>query len=137
MIGEQYKIIGIAQAETIRHKRDLWTFIERSLRIKKDILRHLVKTESMSVDQFRFELKCKPRYSTVCSRDNASPLMRERGSWGGSVFGIKEAFRTFSLVYEKSVVSTPGYKAMEIFIQPHLISTFVVRITKHEIISIL
>ncbi len=34
-IGEQYKIIGIAQAETIRHKRDLWTFIERSLRIKK------------------------------------------------------------------------------------------------------
>ncbi len=35
MIGEQYKIIGIAQAEKIRHKRDLWTFIERSLRIKK------------------------------------------------------------------------------------------------------
>ncbi len=35
MIGEQYKIIGIAQAETIRHKRDLWTFIERSLQIKK------------------------------------------------------------------------------------------------------
>ncbi len=28
-------IIGVAQAETIRHKRDLWTFIERSLRIKK------------------------------------------------------------------------------------------------------
>ncbi len=47
MIGEQYKIIGIAQAETIRNKRDLWTFIERSLQIKKDILRHLVKTESM------------------------------------------------------------------------------------------
>ncbi len=35
MIGEQYKIIGIAQVETIRHKRDLWTFIGRSLRIKK------------------------------------------------------------------------------------------------------
>ncbi len=35
MICEQYIIIGIAQAETIRHKRDLWTFIERSLRIKK------------------------------------------------------------------------------------------------------
>ncbi len=35
MIGEQYEIIGIAQAETIRSKRDLWTFIERSLRIKK------------------------------------------------------------------------------------------------------
>ncbi len=47
MIGDQYRIIGIAQAETIRHKRDLWKFIERSLRIKKDILRHLVKTESM------------------------------------------------------------------------------------------
>ncbi len=47
MIGEQYKVIGIAQTETIRHKTDLWTFIERSLRKKKDILRHLVKTESM------------------------------------------------------------------------------------------
>ncbi len=35
MSAEQYRIIGIAQAETIRHKRDLWTFIERSLRIKK------------------------------------------------------------------------------------------------------
>ncbi len=45
MIGEQYKIIGIAQAETIRHKRDLWTFIERSH--QSDILRHLVKAESM------------------------------------------------------------------------------------------
>ncbi len=29
IICEQYKIIGIAQAETIRHKKDLWTFIER------------------------------------------------------------------------------------------------------------
>ncbi len=35
MIGEQYKIIGIAQAETNAYKRDLWTFIELSLRIKK------------------------------------------------------------------------------------------------------
>ncbi len=35
MSGEQYKIIGRAQTETIRHKRDLWTFIERSLRMKK------------------------------------------------------------------------------------------------------
>ncbi len=43
MIGEQYQIIGIAQAETIRHKRDLWTFIERTLRIKKDILRGFSK----------------------------------------------------------------------------------------------
>ncbi len=137
MIGEQYKIMGIAQAETIRHKRDLWTFIERSLRIKKDILRHLVKTESMWVDQVKFELKCSPRYLTVCSRDNASPLMRENGSLGGSVFGIKEAFRTFSLVYEKSVFSTPGHKTMKVIIQPLLIRTFAVRVAKHEIISIL
>ncbi len=56
---------------------------------------------------------------------------------GGSVFGIKEALRTLSLVYETSVVSSPGHKTMEIFIQPLLISTFVVRVTKHEIISIL
>ncbi len=56
---------------------------------------------------------------------------------GGSVFGIKEAFRTLSLVDEKSVVSTPGYKVMKVFIQALLISTFVVSITKHEIISIL
>ncbi len=56
---------------------------------------------------------------------------------GGSVFGIKEAFRTFSLVYEKSVVNTPGHKTMEVVIQPLLIKTFAIRITKHEIISIL
>ncbi len=56
---------------------------------------------------------------------------------GGSVFGIKEAFRTLSLVYEKSVVSTPGHKAMGIFIQALLINTVVIRIAKHEIISIL
>ncbi len=36
MIGEQYNIKGIAQAETIRNKRDLWTLIERRLRIKED-----------------------------------------------------------------------------------------------------
>ncbi len=53
---------------------------------------------------------------------------------GGSVFGIKEAFRTFSLIDEKSVVGTPGYKAIKIFIQALLISTIVVRIAKHEII---
>ncbi len=35
MIAVGYKIEGIAQAETICHIRDLWTFIERSLRIKK------------------------------------------------------------------------------------------------------
>ncbi len=43
MIGEQYKIIGITQAETIRHKRGLWTFIERSLRIKKRYFKTLSK----------------------------------------------------------------------------------------------
>ncbi len=63
--------------------------------------------------------------------------MRESGSWGGSVFGIKEAFRTLSLVDEKSMVSTPGYKAMKVFIQALLINTVVIRIAKHEIISIL
>ncbi len=56
MIGEQYKIIGIAQMEMIRHKRDLWAFIEGSLWIKKNILRHLVKAESMWVDQVKFEI---------------------------------------------------------------------------------
>ncbi len=56
---------------------------------------------------------------------------------GGSVFGIKEAFRTLSLVDEKSVASTPGYKAMKVFIQALLINTVVIRIAKHEIIIIL
>ncbi len=45
--------------------------------------------------------------------------------------GIKEAFRTLSLVDEKSVVSTPGYKAMKVFIQALLINTVVIRIAKH------
>ncbi len=56
---------------------------------------------------------------------------------GGSVFGIKEAFRALSLVDEKSVVSTPGYKAIKVFVQALLINTVVVRIAKHEIISVL
>ncbi len=56
---------------------------------------------------------------------------------GGSVFGIKEPFRTFILVYEKSVVSTLGHKTMKFIIQPLLIRTFAVRVAKHEIISIL
>ncbi len=43
---------------------------------------------------------------------------------GGSVFGIKEAFRTLSLVDEKSVVSTPGYKAMKVFIQDLVIQVW-------------
>ncbi len=56
---------------------------------------------------------------------------------GRSVFGIKEAFRTFSLINEKSVVSTPGHKTMKVIIQPLVIRTFAVRVAKHEIISIL
>ncbi len=35
---------GIAQADMMRHKGDLWTFIERNLLIKKDNLFHLMKT---------------------------------------------------------------------------------------------
>ncbi len=35
MMREQYKITWIAKADTMRHKRDLWTFVERSLWIKK------------------------------------------------------------------------------------------------------
>ncbi len=63
--------------------------------------------------------------------------MREIGSRVENVFGIKEAFHTFSLFYEKSIVSTQGHKTMEIVVQPLLIRAFAVRITKHEIISIL
>ncbi len=63
--------------------------------------------------------------------------MRVAGVGGKCFFGIKEAFRTLSLIDEKSVVSTPGYKAMKVFIQDLLINTIVVRIAKHEIISIL
>ncbi len=63
--------------------------------------------------------------------------MRERGGWREVFFGIKETFHTLSLVYEKSVVSTPGYKAMKVFIQALLVSTIVARIAKHEIISII
>ncbi len=35
MIGGQYKIAGMAQAETICHKRDMCKFIEGSLQINK------------------------------------------------------------------------------------------------------
>ncbi len=44
-------------------------------------------------------------------RESVNERERELGQ---SVFGIKEVFRTFSLVYEKSVVSTPGHKTMEV-----------------------
>ncbi len=42
--------------------------------------------------------------------------MRESGSLR-NVFGIKEAFHTFSLVYDKSMASTPGHKTMEVVVQ--------------------
>ncbi len=81
MTGKKYKIRGIAQDETIRYKRDLWTFIVQSLRMKKESLRHLVQTVSIWVAQVMLEMKCTPRYFIVCSRDKASPLMKEGGSW--------------------------------------------------------
>ncbi len=140
MIGEQYKIKGIAQAETIHHKMDLWTFIEWSFRIKKKRYLKTLSKGRMWVDQVKFELKFTPSYLKVCSRDNASPLMRESRRYGEIFFGIKEAFHTFSLVHEKYMVSTPGHKTTEVVNpldnQPLLINTFAVRITKHEIISI-
>ncbi len=40
------------------------------------------------MDQVRFELKCTPRYLTVCSRDNASPLTRECGIWEEVFLGL-------------------------------------------------
>ncbi len=43
MVGEQYKSKGVAQAETNRHKMDLYAFTERSLQI----YRHFVKTLSI------------------------------------------------------------------------------------------
>ncbi len=46
-------------------------------------------------------------------------------------------FEVKCLVYDKSMVSTPGHKTMEVVVQPLLVRTFVVRITKHEIIRML
>ncbi len=59
MIGEQYKIIGIAQAETIRHKRDLLSFIERSLRIKKKYFKTFCKINVRGPGQVRVEMYTK------------------------------------------------------------------------------
>ncbi len=99
IIGEQYKIKGgIAQAETIRHKRDLWTFIVRSLRIKKTFSENIIN-------------------------------MSGPGHARGEMYTC--------LVYDKSMVSIPGHKTMEVVVQPLLVRTFVVRITKHEIIRML
>ncbi len=88
------------------------------------------------MDQVTFEVKCTPRYLTVCSRNKASPLTKESGSWVG-VFGIKEAFHTFSLVYDTHIVRSPGHKTMEVVVQPLLVRTFAVGITKHEMICVL
>ncbi len=34
----------------------------------------------------------------------------------GSVFGIKEAFGAFGLVYDKSMISTPGHKTRQVVV---------------------
>ncbi len=106
MIGEQYKIKVIAQAETIRHKRDLWTFIERSLRIKKDCLSE-DRINVSGPGQVRGEM-----YITILDRvlsRQCFAVDEGERELGGVVFGITEAFFAFSLVYEKSMVSTPGH----------------------------
>ncbi len=53
------------------------------------------------------------------------------------MFWDKRCIPHTCLVDEKFVVSTPGYKAMKVFIQALSINTVVIRIAKHEIISIL
>ncbi len=55
----------------------------------------------------------------------------------GSVFGIQGAFIAFGLVYDKSVISTPSRKTIEVVFQALLVGTFAVRITQHKIIRIL
>ncbi len=54
----------------------------------------------MWVDQVRFEVKCTPRFLTVCSRDNASPLMRESGSWGEVFWDKRGIPHTYSCWWE-------------------------------------
>ncbi len=51
MIGEQYKIKGIAQSETIRLERDLWTFIMRGLRVEKN------QFKPLSLEKYREPIK--------------------------------------------------------------------------------
>ncbi len=48
------------------------------------ILQICVQATPLEVDsrRIKFELKRTPRYLAVCSRDNASPLMRGSRSWG-------------------------------------------------------
>ncbi len=47
------------------------------------------------------------------------------------------AFSALGLVYDKSMVSTPGRKTREVVVQPLLVGVFAVRITTHKIIRIL
>ncbi len=76
-----------------------------------------------------FEGKYTPRYFAVCSRHKDSPLMKESGRWEKKGFGIKEAFDAFSLVYDKSMISTPGRKTIDVAVQLLLVRAFAVRIT--------
>ncbi len=88
MIGEQYKIIGIAQAETIRHKRDLQAFIERSLQIKKRYFKTFSE-DRINVSgpgQVRVEM-----YTKILDR------LLSSGSWG-------EVFFIHSQLYENNYV---------------------------------
>ncbi len=75
MIVEQYKIIRIAQAETIRHQRDLWMFIERSLRIKKRYFKTFSEDRINVSGPFQVRVEMYTKIIAVCSRDSASPLM--------------------------------------------------------------
>ncbi len=59
---------------------------------------------------------------------------RER-ELGGSVFGIKEAFNTFSLVYH--IFLDQQSWSIDFTVQLLLVRKFAVRITKHKIIRIL
>ncbi len=54
-----------------------------------------------------------------------------------SVFGITGAFNAFSLVYDMSMISTPGRNMREVVIQPLFVGTFAVIIIKRKIIRIL
>ncbi len=121
---------SLNQTFVITRCSHLWTFIERGLRIKKD--RHLVKTVSIWVDQVMFKEKCTPRYLTVCSRDKASPLRRENGSWE-EVFWNKRGIKRISPDNDKPLIS----KTREVVIKPLLVGTFAARIAKHKMIRLL
>ncbi len=83
---------------------------------------------SIWIDQVMLEEKCKPRYLTI---KGGKRELR------GSAFGIKEIFNAFYPAYDKLMISTPSRKTREVVVQPLLVGTFTVRITKHKIIRIL